>query len=58
MLHWHSRHGIAVETLPVEEMSEVRIYDSDRRVILSEALDFQNRTFQLAHVIGVESDVL
>ena len=58
----HSRHGIAVETLPVEEMSEaLRIFDSDRRVIqLSEALDFQNRTFQLAHVICfVElSDVL
>ena len=58
----HSRHGIAVETLPVEEMSEaLRIFDADRRVIqLSEALDFQNRTFQLAHVICfVElSDVL
>ena len=58
----HSRHGIAVETLPVEQMSEaLRIFDSDRRVIqLSEALDFQNRTFQLAHVICfVElSDVL
>ena len=46
-------YGIAVETLPVEEMSEaLRIFDNDRRVIqLSEALDFQNRTFQLAHVI-------
>ena len=58
----HIRHGIAVETLPVEAMSEaLRIYDNDRRVIqLSEALDFQNRTFQLAHVICfVElSDVL
>ena len=48
-----NRHGIAVETMPVEEMSEaLRIFDSERRVIqLSEALDFQNRTFQLAHVI-------
>ena len=58
----YSRHGIVVETLPVEEMSEaLRIFDSDRRLIqLSEALDFQNRTFQLAHVICfVElSDVL
>ena len=58
----HSRHGILVETLPVEEMSEaLRIFDTDRRLIqLSEALDFQNRTFQLAHVICfVElSDVL
>ena len=49
----YSRHGIVVETLPVEEMSEaLRIFNSDRRLIqLSEALDFQNRTFQLAHVI-------
>ena len=58
----YSRHGIVVETLPVEEMSEaLRIFDSDRRLIqLSEALDFQNRTLQLAHVICfVElSDVL
>ena len=58
----YNRHGIVVETLPVEEMSEaLRIFDSDRRLIqLSEALDFQNRTFQLAHVICfVElSDVL
>ena len=48
-----TRHGITVETKPVEEMSEsLRIYDAERSVILlSEALDYQNRTFQLAHII-------
>ena len=47
-----TRHGITVETKPVEEMSEsLRIYDAERSVILlSEALDYQNRTFQLAHL--------
>ena len=47
------RHGITVETKPIEEMREaLRIYDADQKVVLlSEALDYQNRTFQLAHVI-------
>ena len=47
------RHGVAVEMKPVEEISEaLRIYDRDAATVyLSEALDHQNRTFQLAHVI-------
>jgi len=47
------RHAIEVVTTPVEEMQEsLRIYDAESRVIqLSEALDYQNRTFQLAHIL-------
>ncbi|HCP18445.1 MAG TPA: XRE family transcriptional regulator, partial [Alphaproteobacteria bacterium] len=47
------RHAIEVITRPVEKMNDsLRIYDADSRIIqLSEALDFQNRTFQLAHVL-------
>ncbi len=46
-------HGIEVHTAPVEEMSQaLRIYDeADSVVHLSEALDHQNRVFQLAHVL-------
>lgn len=46
-------HGIAVRTAPVEDMSHaLRIYDeADAVVHLSEALDHQNRVFQLAHVL-------
>jgi predicted transcriptional regulator/transcriptional regulator with XRE-family HTH domain len=46
-------HGITVRTAPVEEMSRaLRIYDEDKAVVhLSEALDHQNRVFQLAHVL-------
>ncbi len=48
-----TRHGIEVETRPVEQMNEsLRIYDAEQGVIqLSEALDYQNRTFQLAHIL-------
>ena len=37
----------------MEQMREsLRIYDADKSVILlSEALDYQNRTFQLAHIV-------
>ena len=47
------RHAIDVVTTPVEQMQEaLRIYDADNRVIqLTEALDYQNRTFQLAHIL-------
>lgn len=47
------RHGVSVEMKPVEEISEaLRIFDRElATVFLSEALDHQNRTFQLAHVI-------
>jgi predicted transcriptional regulator/transcriptional regulator with XRE-family HTH domain len=47
------KHGIAVQIAPVERMDRaLRIHDRERGVIqLSEALDHQNRTFQLAHVL-------
>lgn len=46
-------HGISVRIATVEEMSEgLRFWDQRRRlVLLSEALDFQNRAFQLAHIL-------
>jgi hypothetical protein len=48
------RHGVTVRTLPVEEMEALRLYDkAAREVLLSEALDFQNRVFQLAHVLAL-----
>ena len=47
------RHGIDVVTTPAEEMRDsLRVYNETRKTIeLSEALDYQNRTFQLAHVL-------
>lgn len=47
------RHRVSVAILPVDEMGEaLRIYDRESATVyLSEALDHQNRTFQLAHVI-------
>lgn len=46
-------HGTEVHTAPVEEMGQaLRIYDEAAGVVhLSEALDHQNRVFQLAHVL-------
>ncbi len=46
-------HGIMVRTQSVEEMSQaLRVYDQEASVVhLSEALDHQNRVFQLAHVL-------
>lgn len=46
-------HGIKVKSLSVEQMTQtLRVYDKDERVLhLSEALDHQNRVFQLAHVL-------
>jgi len=46
-------HGVEVRSAPVEEMSQaLRIYDEADSVLhLSEALDHQNRVFQLAHMI-------
>ena len=46
-------HGIKVHTAPVEKMSQaLRIYDEAQSELhLSEALDHQNRVFQLAHVL-------
>ena len=46
-------HGIEVRTARVEDMGQaLRIHDeTDSMVHLSEALDHQNRVFQLAHVL-------
>ena len=46
-------HDIEVITLPVDEMRDaLRIYDSPAgKLKLSEALDFPNRTFPMAHVL-------
>ncbi len=48
-----TRHGIDVDIRPVETMKEaVRYYDEQASTVwLSEALDHQNRVFQLAHVL-------
>ena len=56
-----SKHGIIVETQPVEKMRDsLRIFDAEAGIIkLSEALDYQNRTFQLAHILCfVESETI
>ena len=47
------RHGFSVMTNPVEKMGDsLRIFDEEQKIIrLSEALDHQNRTFQLAHIL-------
>ena len=46
-------HGIEVRTAPIEAMGQaLRIHDEAEYMIhLSEALDHQNRVFQLAHVL-------
>ena len=46
-------HGVAVHTRTIEEMGQaLRTYEAEERVIhLSEALDHQNRVFQLTHVL-------
>ncbi len=50
-----SAHETQVEIRPAEAMQEsLRIHDRQAGVVyLSEALDFQNRVFQLAHVLGL-----
>ncbi|MEM6385320.1 MAG: short-chain fatty acyl-CoA regulator family protein [Pseudomonadota bacterium] len=47
------RHSVTVRIETVEAMSEaLRIFDRDKAtVFLSQALDYPNRTFQLAHVL-------
>jgi XRE family transcriptional regulator, fatty acid utilization regulator len=46
-------HGIRIKRRTIEEMTQaLRVYDKENRVIyLSEALDYSNVTFQLAHVV-------
>ncbi|MBI6630623.1 helix-turn-helix domain-containing protein [Pontibaca salina] len=54
-LRLQSIHGTQVAIRPAEAMQEaLRIHDRQARMVyLSEALDFQNRAFQLAHVLGL-----
>jgi predicted transcriptional regulator len=49
------RHNIKIITAPIEDMNKaLRIYSEEvNEVKLSEALDFPNRAFQLAHVLGM-----
>ena len=46
-------HGIAIKRRTTEEMTQaLRVYDKENRIIyLSEALDYSNVLFQLAHVL-------
>ncbi|MFK7945646.1 MAG: short-chain fatty acyl-CoA regulator family protein [Paracoccaceae bacterium] len=50
-----SRHRLSVRVVPVSELPyTLRDYDEVRREVrLSEALDHQNRVFQLVHVAGL-----
>ncbi|WP_420558153.1 helix-turn-helix domain-containing protein [Roseovarius sp.] len=47
-------HGVSVEVRPLEEMGEsLRIYDdTSRTLLLSQALNTENRAFQMAHVLA------
>lgn len=49
------QHGIEVCTASIEDMNRtLRIYDEQAgKIKMSEALDFPNRTFQLAHMLGL-----
>ena len=51
----NERHGIQVSTTSIEDMNgALRIYDEAAgKIRMSEALDFPNRTFQLAHMLGL-----
>lgn len=53
--HLRDTLGIAVETVPVDDMPEtLRYYDEKaRRLAFSDGLDHLNRMFQLAHVTGL-----
>ncbi len=50
-----ARHNVTVERSTMEALGDVlRQFDRDAGVVyLSEALDHQNRVFQLAHVVGL-----
>ncbi len=49
------RHGVSVRLARVEDMpGALRTYDEDRReILLSEALDHPNRSFQLVHMAAL-----
>ncbi|MEM6488930.1 MAG: short-chain fatty acyl-CoA regulator family protein [Pseudomonadota bacterium] len=50
-----ARHTISVEVVPTAAMpNALRFYDAtERRVFLSQGLDYQNRVFQLAHMLAL-----
>lgn len=50
-----SAHGLSTAIATVEDMPDsLRVYDAPgHRILLSEALDHQNRVFQLAHMLGL-----
>lgn len=52
---FQEKHNIQVNTASIEEMNRsLRIYDEKAgKIKLSEALDFPNRTFQLAHMLAL-----
>ncbi len=55
------RHGVSVEIQAADDMSEaLRIFNRDKATVsLSQALDYPNRTFQLAHVLCLlEADTI
>ncbi|MGK7651601.1 helix-turn-helix domain-containing protein [Roseovarius sp. B08] len=47
-------HGVSVEVRPIEELGDsLRIYDQDSRtLLLSQALNNENRAFQMAHILA------
>ncbi len=47
------KHGVSVQTSPIDDMKgALRFFDEEAgAVFLSQALDYPNRTFQLAHVL-------
>jgi predicted transcriptional regulator/transcriptional regulator with XRE-family HTH domain len=49
------RLGISVEPVPISAMpTALRYYDErERRILLSDGLDYPNKVFQLAHVAGL-----
>ena len=51
----HQRLGIAVEPVTISAMpNALRYYDErERKILLSDGLDYPNRVFQLAHVAGL-----
>ena len=53
--HIRDALGITVEMVSVSEMPDtLRYYDEDKkRLLFSDGLDHLNRTFQLAHIIGL-----
>ena len=52
---FRTKHKIDVSTVPIDDMNRsLRIYDEVAgKIELSEALDFPNRTFQLAHMLAL-----